>query len=79
MDFETGKETDFIKKDLKALGSMSTEERWVGVIFLATAFLWMFKFILPFTVSDTAIAIFGALLLFLIPSKKAKDCLNGMI
>ncbi len=76
VEFENGKETDFIKKDLKALGSMSTEEKWVGMVFLVTAFLWMFKFILPFAVSDTAIAIFGALLLFLIPSKKGERLLE---
>jgi sodium-dependent dicarboxylate transporter 2/3/5 len=55
---------------------MSTEEKWVGLVFLVTAFLWMFKFILPFTVSDTAIAIFGALLLFLIPSEKGERLLE---
>ncbi|MEC4203009.1 MULTISPECIES: SLC13 family permease [Bacillus] len=71
-----GKKPDFIDHDLKALGAMTREEKSVFAVFLLTACLWMFKFILPFQISDTSIAIFGAVLLFLIPSTKDERILE---
>ncbi|MCY8549858.1 SLC13 family permease [Bacillus haynesii] len=71
-----GKKPDFIDHDLKALGAMTREEKSVFTVFLLTACLWMFKFILPFQISDTSIAIFGAVLLFLIPSTKDERILE---
>ncbi|UOY88142.1 SLC13 family permease [Bacillus glycinifermentans] len=65
-----GKKPDFIDHDLHALGPMTREEKTVFAVFLMTALLWMFKFLLPFDISDTSIAILGALLLFLIPGTK---------
>lgn len=51
----------FIQKGLEDLGKMKREEKWVFVVFLMTAFLWIFKLFLfgGMTVSDTSIAIFG--------------------
>ncbi|MFN2747770.1 SLC13 family permease [Bacillus sp. z60-18] len=72
----SGKKPGFIDHDLKALGAMTKEEKSVFAVFLATAFLWMFKFLLPFQLSDTSIAILGAVLLFLIPSARGERILE---
>ncbi|MCY8088851.1 DASS family sodium-coupled anion symporter [Bacillus sonorensis] len=71
-----GKKPDFIDHDLKALGAMTREEKSVLAVFLLTAFLWMFKFLLPFAITDTSIAILGAVLLFLIPSTRDERILE---
>lgn len=59
-----------ITNELKRAGRMSKQERIVATVFTLTAFLWVTqqKIVeyLP-QLSDTVIAIFGALLLFLIP------------
>jgi solute carrier family 13 (sodium-dependent dicarboxylate transporter), member 2/3/5 len=59
-----------ITNELKQAGRMSKQERIVAVVFTFTASLWVTqqKIVeyLP-QISDTVIAIFGALLLFLIP------------
>ena len=69
-----------IERLIATLGKMSREERIVLVVFAATAFCWMFRayLIQPFfpEVDDTIIAVFFALILFLIPSKKDK---KGML
>ncbi|MDN5388460.1 MULTISPECIES: SLC13 family permease [Bacillus] len=72
----SGKKPGFIDQDLKALGAMTKEEKSVFSVFLATAFLWMFKFLFPFQLSDTSIAILGAVLLFLIPSARGERILE---
>jgi len=66
----------FIRKQLADLGPISNEEWKVLAVFVLTAFLWI---IYPFTlkkvipgIDDTMVAIFGALLLFLIPTSKGK-------
>ena len=69
-------EPDFINQELKALGKMKVEEKWVTFVFLLTAFLWMFKFLLPFSIDDAAISILGAVLLFMIPSTKNERLLE---
>lgn len=64
---------DMIKKELDALGTMTQEEKSVGVVFLLTAFAWITRsfFLQQFIpgINDTVIAIGAALLLFLLPSK----------
>lgn len=60
-----------IKEKLAELGRMTTEEKRVLAVFLFTAFCWMSRTyilnpIIP-GLNDTTIAIFGGLLLFLIP------------
>lgn len=63
-----------IERLISSLGKMSREERIVLVVFASTAFCWMFRayLIQPLfpEVDDTIIAVFFALILFLIPSKK---------
>lgn len=68
----------FIQKDLKDLGKIKQEEKWVLTVFLMTACLWIFKSLLfgNLYVSDTSIAIFGAILLFLIPSTNGERILE---
>jgi len=61
---------ELIDRQLHELGSMSKAERIVTAVFSLTAFLWIFQQPLaPYVpqLNDTVIAIFGALLLFLIP------------
>ena len=62
-----------IADQLKALGKISYEEKMVSLVFGLTAFAWVTKSlllekILP-AVDDTIIALTGAVVLFLIPSK----------
>lgn len=70
---------DLINNELKAMGSMGTGERWTAIIFLFTALGWIFRkklgiiFPDPKLVTDAAIAMTGALLLFLIPVNLKKN------
>ena len=61
---------DQIKAQLKALGPMSKEEKRVLIVFVATAFCWITRsFLLNLFIpklTDTMIAVAGALALFLI-------------
>ena len=64
---------EIIAKEKDALGSMSYEEKMVAIVFVATAFLWITRSfllnqIIP-GINDTVIAIAGALVLFIIPSR----------
>jgi sodium-dependent dicarboxylate transporter 2/3/5 len=65
-----------ILRQLRALGKASYEEKAVGVIFLFTATCWILRtFVLNKVfpgINDSAIAVAGALLLFLVPSRKEK-------
>lgn len=51
------------------LGPVSREERLVFFIFIATAFLWIFKGALGIPISDAQVAILASILLFVIPGK----------
>nr|WP_321236406.1 DASS family sodium-coupled anion symporter [uncultured Psychroserpens sp.] len=79
----TFKQTEFpggkqeIKRLLKTLGTISYEEKVVAFIFGLTAFCWMtrsflLKGLLP-ALDDTIIALFFAIVLFLIPAKNKKE------
>lgn len=62
-----------VRSALQALGPLSTPERRVGLIFGLVALAWMFRLQInafpPLAkLNDSSIAIFGALLLFLVPS-----------
>lgn len=65
-----------IKKEIAQLGKMKQEEILVAIIFGAVAFAWIFRTLLlkPYfpNISDTTIALIGAVSLFLIPSKELK-------
>ena len=66
--------SDFAKKALHDLGPMSNEEKLTGMVFLFVSLLWIGGNLLPeaLHLSDTVIAILGAVLLFLIPAKSEK-------
>lgn len=62
---------DVIRKELNEAGPMSRSEKMVAVVFTMTAILWIIRahvleLFIP-NVSDTGIAIFGAVLMFLLP------------
>lgn len=64
-----------IRREVDALGSWSRAEIRVGVIFLVTAFAWIFRTVLDDYVpglNDSSIAILAALALFLVPSGDEK-------
>ena len=74
---------NFINQEYAALGPFSVAERRVMVIFLCTAFLWIFKDLINsqqylFTLDDTMIALIGAIALFVCPSGSSRhpDNLN---
>ncbi|MBR9847215.1 MAG: DASS family sodium-coupled anion symporter [Algicola sp.] len=74
-EFPGGKQE--IKRLLKTLGSISYEEKLVAIIFAVTAFCWitrsfLLQEIFP-ALDDTIIAVFFAILLFLIPSKNKNE------
>lgn len=65
---------DEIRKQLKSLGNISYEEKTVFLVFLLTAFAWitrsfLIKRFVP-DIDDTIIAIFFALILFILPAKE---------
>ncbi|MCA1024620.1 SLC13 family permease [Cytobacillus kochii] len=69
---QSGKQ--FVIDEKENLGKMSFEEKAVGLVFTLTAFMWLTRSflwtdIIP-GISDTMIAITGALLLYLIPASK---------
>jgi sodium-dependent dicarboxylate transporter 2/3/5 len=65
-----------LERQAKSLGRMSWEEKCVLIVFILTAFLWITRsFILDqfFTgLDDSIIAIFGAVILFIIPASSGK-------
>ena len=70
-EFPGGREE--IKKQLQELGPISYEEKAVFIVFIFTAFSWitrsfLLKNFIP-KIDDTIIAIFFAVLLFIVPSK----------
>ncbi|MCL4159451.1 UNVERIFIED_CONTAM: hypothetical protein GTU68_029470 [Idotea baltica] len=74
-DFPGGKQE--IKRQLNQLGKLSYEEKMVAVVFAATAFCWISRsFVLQKLLpglDDTIIAMFFAIVLFLIPAKNKKE------
>ncbi len=67
--FSGGK--NFIKSELAKMGKMSANEIKVAVVFALVALLWIIRPLLQNMVpgiSDTGIAILGALLMFLVPA-----------
>jgi len=64
--------TQMIAADLAALGRIRTAEKRVLLIFAGVALLWVFKGLVPWpwlnAVSDSTVAMAGALALFIIPA-----------
>ncbi len=70
-----------IKEELHTMGSMSKPERMVAFVFFVVATLWIVRPLLEDyvpNISDTGIAIFGAVIMFLLPVdfKKNEFVLN---
>lgn len=62
--------SEYIKKQIEASGKMSRPEKMVAVVFCLVATMWITRPLLQSYIpnlSDTGIAIFGALLMFLLP------------
>ena len=62
---------EYIEREVKGLGKFSRQEMLVAFVFVLVALLWITRpFLVIFIpgISDAGIAIFGALLLFLIPA-----------
>lgn len=68
--------SDFAKEQLRELGPMSIEEKYVLVIFSFTGMLWIFGGFLPWELSDTTISMLGATTLFVIPNSKGGKLLD---
>ncbi len=68
--------SNLIQEEYQRLGRMTQEEKAVGIVFLATAILWITRsFILNQLIpgiNDTVIAIGAAITMFIIPSKQKK-------
>jgi len=64
---------ELINQELRKMGRMSAGERWTALVFTLTALAWIFRkqlgccFPDPKLVTDAAIGMAGAILLFLIP------------
>jgi len=87
-------DSTIIKKEYKALGPMSFEEKAVFTVFLLTAFLWVFRkklslgiltipgwsSLLPFPdmIDDGTVAVLMAFILFLIPTR-SPDAKNSSV
>ena len=65
----------FIADELKKMGRLSFQEKAVALIFAATALSWIFQPLIVKIIpglTDTAVALFGALCTFLVPAEGAK-------
>ena len=62
------------------IGKASTTEKVVAIVFFLTASLWIFRKVLnnllDLNLNDTSISIFGAIMLFIIPTGKNKRACN---
>ena len=73
-DFAKGRSE--IRDQLRQLGTMSYEEKWVSFVFACTALAWITRSfflnkLIP-NIDDTIIAMTGAVLMFLIPASRAQ-------
>jgi sodium-dependent dicarboxylate transporter 2/3/5 len=72
-----GEMSDLIRDELKALGPITTPEKRVLTIFVLTAFLWIFRDLINkievFKLDDNMIAVFGALLMFIVPAGSEQE------
>jgi sodium-dependent dicarboxylate transporter 2/3/5 len=72
-----GEMSNLIRDELKALGPITTPEKRVLTIFVLTAFLWIFRDLINkieiFRLDDNMIAVFGALLMFIVPAGSERE------
>jgi solute carrier family 13 (sodium-dependent dicarboxylate transporter), member 2/3/5 len=68
---------ELIRQELKAMGAISKQEKWALTVFATVSFLWIARpyLVTPYLpmVDDSVIAIFGGVLLFLIPINMQKN------
>ncbi len=69
---------NLMMEQIKILGPITIPEQRVLIVFIFTAFMWMFRSLINssqqlFKLDDTIIALIGALLLFIIPSGDNKS------
>jgi solute carrier family 13 (sodium-dependent dicarboxylate transporter), member 2/3/5 len=69
---------EMMNNQIKGLGAISTPEKRVLTIFVLTAGLWIFRSLInsaqsAIKLDDTIIAVFGAILLFIVPSGKKEN------
>lgn len=60
----------FVINEISRLGKLSQEEKKIFFVFLVTIGLWIFSDCLPFRLTDTSIALLGAVSLLLLPANK---------
>ncbi len=66
----TGRSVDFVREELAKLGPIGMEEKIVGAVFLATAFLWIFKSAIGLGfLHDATISMLATVSLFALPSR----------
>lgn len=59
----------FVKEEMARLGPMGREEKIVGLVFLATAFLWVFKGMIGLGyIHDAAVSMLATVTLFVLPA-----------
>lgn len=72
--------SDLIEKEIVGLGKMGKGEKGTLIVFVITACCWMFREILnkalPFELTDPGIAVFAAIVLFLIKSEHGTPVLD---
>jgi sodium-dependent dicarboxylate transporter 2/3/5 len=73
----SGEMSNLIRDELKALGPMTAPEKRVLTIFVLTAFLWIFRDLINkievVRLDDNMIAVFGALLMFIVPAGSERE------
>ncbi len=76
-DLKIGDAGDLIRSELAALGTMSTGERAVAIVFVSAALGWILREPLAawtgLAISDTSIALIAALILFAWPVSRAQS------
>lgn len=67
---------ELIRSELRKLGALTYQEKWVLVVFISVALAWVGRGLLPpaltAMIKDSTIAIAGAIALFLIPARDGK-------
>ena len=70
---------DVIENEIKGIGKITREERIMQIVFVITALLWVLRPLLSKYIqgiSDSGIAILGAIVLFFIPSRSGNTILE---
>ncbi len=79
LDINLNLNASIVENEIKKIGEITFEERIVEIVFFLTAIFWIFR---PFLtkyihgLSDSAIAIFASIVLFIIPSSKKSTILE---